>query len=106
MLFLSFNRQSTKAFLFSPSFLHVFRQKLLCLVRKEKGKFAFLTVECLHLSVTLFNISAFEGLGLACSACGPGSQDFWARGSLVGRKGELCLTLRIHSMSAWPLSSG
>lgn len=93
MLFLSFNGQSTKAFLFSSSFPHVFKQKLLCLIRKEKSKLAFLTVECLNLSVTLFNDSAFEGLGLACSACAPGSQDFWVHGSLVGRKEEQCPTL-------------
>lgn len=91
-LFFSFNGQSSKAFLFSPSFLHVFKQKFQCLIRKEKGKLAFFTVECLHLSVILFSISDFEGLGLAYSACGPESQDFWAHGSLVGRKGELCLT--------------
>lgn len=74
---------------------HVFFNKLLGLIRKVK--FAFLTVEYLHLSVTLFSISAFEGLGLGlglvCCACDPGSQDFWAHASLIGRKKELCPTL-------------
>lgn len=92
VLFLSFNGQSTKAFLFSPSFPHVFKQKLLCLIRKQKEK-ANVPFLLLDFSIFLLLFSKFQHLKGSGLAHGPGSQDSWARGSLVGRKEELCPTL-------------
>lgn len=84
--------KAQRPFLFSPSFLHVFKQKLLCLIRKQKEK-ANVPFLLLNFSIFLLPFSKFQHLKGSGLACGPGSQDSWARGSLVGRKEELCPTL-------------
>lgn len=74
--------------------------------RRRKTKLPFLLLNFTLFLLLFSKFQLLKGSGSACSGCGPGSQDFWAPGSLIRRKEELCPTLWIHSTSTWPFSSG
>lgn len=88
--FYSLIGKGKQAFLFSPSFHQDFLAENLVInkKRKRKTKLPFLLLNFTLFLLLLSKFQLLKGSGLACSGCDPGSQDFWAPGSLVGRKEE------------------